>query len=255
METSRQTTNSWGLRGPEPDPDAPLRGIVLGDSFMQGMFVGDDETPPECLRHYLRDALKTRVSILNTGVLGYSTEQYYHSLMAFADRFQPQFVVVSVSCNDFGNLVDVVTRGEGDWPEANYWLEKIVHYCEAHEWRYVIVAAPHQPNMSGRRMSGYYPGGLANTLNVNSLMFLDPMDHFINAHLRERIDWDRDGARSRGRALFNDDIGDLHFSAAGAKVWAASVGQRLVPVLEAGPSSTARAGDIRRRRLREELAV
>ena len=28
---------------------APLRGIVLGDSFMQGMFIGDDETPPECL--------------------------------------------------------------------------------------------------------------------------------------------------------------------------------------------------------------
>jgi lysophospholipase L1-like esterase len=232
IETSRQTTNSWGLRGPEPDPNAPLRGIVLGDSFMQGVFVGDDETPPEYLRHYLQDALKTRVSILNTGVLGYSTEQYYHSLMAFADRFQPQFVVVSVSCNDFGNLVDVVTRGEGDWPEANYWLEKIVHYCEAHEWRYVIVAAPHQPNMSGTRMSGYYPGILANTLNVNSLMFLDPMDNFVNAHLRERTDWDRDGARPRGRALFNDDIGDLHFSAAGAKVWAASVGQRLVPVLE-----------------------
>ena len=31
VETSRQTTNSWGLRGPEPDRNAPLRGIVLGD--------------------------------------------------------------------------------------------------------------------------------------------------------------------------------------------------------------------------------
>ena len=47
---SRQTTNSWGLRGPEPDLDAPVRGIVLGDSFMQGMFIGDDDTPPECLQ-------------------------------------------------------------------------------------------------------------------------------------------------------------------------------------------------------------
>ncbi len=54
VETSRQTTNSWGLRGPEPELDAPLRGIVLGDSFMQGMFIGDDETPPECLRRYLQ---------------------------------------------------------------------------------------------------------------------------------------------------------------------------------------------------------
>jgi hypothetical protein len=31
-----QTTNSWGCRGPEPDPSATLRGLVLGDSFMQG---------------------------------------------------------------------------------------------------------------------------------------------------------------------------------------------------------------------------
>ena len=63
LDTSRQTTNSWGLRGPEPDPDAPLRGIVLGDSFMQGMFVGDDETPPECLRRYLLTHMKTKTRV------------------------------------------------------------------------------------------------------------------------------------------------------------------------------------------------
>ncbi len=56
LETSRQSTNSWGLRGPELDLTAPLRGIVLGDSFMQGMFLGDDETPPECLKRYLQAA-------------------------------------------------------------------------------------------------------------------------------------------------------------------------------------------------------
>jgi hypothetical protein len=32
--------------------------------------------------------------------------------------------------------------------------------------------------------------------------------------------------------LFNDDIGDLDFSPAGARVWAASVGDRLVPLIE-----------------------
>ena len=50
VEGSVQTTNSWGLRGPEPEPSAPLRGIVLGDSFMQGLFIGDEQTPPEYLR-------------------------------------------------------------------------------------------------------------------------------------------------------------------------------------------------------------
>ncbi len=105
VSESKQTTNSWGLRGPEPELDAPLRGIVLGDSFMQGMFIGDNETPPECLRRDLEKQLKTKVSILNTGHLGYSPEQYYYTLLAFADRFRPHFVVVSVCLNDFGNAV------------------------------------------------------------------------------------------------------------------------------------------------------
>ena len=87
VESSRQSTNSWGLRGPEPDLDAPVRGIVLGDSFMQGMFIGDDDTPPECLRRDLESRLKTKVSILNTGHLGYSPEQYYYSLVEYGDRF------------------------------------------------------------------------------------------------------------------------------------------------------------------------
>ena len=129
IESSRQTTNSWGLRGPEPEPDAPMRGIVLGDSYMQGMFIGDDETPPECLRRYLQEETKTRVSILNTGVMGYSPEQYYYSLLAFADRFRPQFVVVSVFANDGGGEIEAASRGTGDWNEAAYWLGQIVDFC------------------------------------------------------------------------------------------------------------------------------
>ena len=46
VDSSVQTINSWGLRGPEPDTTAPLRGIVLGDSYMQGLFVADDRPPP-----------------------------------------------------------------------------------------------------------------------------------------------------------------------------------------------------------------
>src|SRR5262249_39458242 len=122
VESSRQATNSWGLRGPEPDPHAPLRGIVLGDSYMQGLFIGAAGPPPECLRRYLQRELKTGISILNTGVMGYSPEQYYHSLTAFAGRFRPDFVVVSVFANDFGDLFEVPNKGLGDWEEGKHWL-------------------------------------------------------------------------------------------------------------------------------------
>ena len=80
---------------------------------MQGMFIGDGETPPDCLERYLQETLKTSVSILNTGVMGYAPEQYYYSLMAFADRFRPHFVVVSLFVNDFGNEIDAGKQGRG----------------------------------------------------------------------------------------------------------------------------------------------
>jgi lysophospholipase L1-like esterase len=232
LESSRQTTNSWGLRGPEPEARAPLRGIVLGDSYMQGMFIGDDETPPERLRRYLEREMAARVSILNAGVMGYSPEQYYYSLMEFAERFQPHFVVVSVFANDCGKVFDATGRGVGDWQEGKYWLEKIIQDCKSHGRQYIIVPAPFELNLLGKRKPGYYPGALVNLLNLDSPTYLDPMEDFLNAHLRERVGARREGRPAQGCLLFNDDIDDNHFSAAGADVWAESVGRRLVLLLD-----------------------
>jgi hypothetical protein len=232
VESSRETTNSWGLRGPEPDLEAPLRGIVLGDSYMQGMFIGDEVTPPECLRRYLEAHFKRKVSILNTGVLGYSPEQYYYSLLAYADRFRPQFVIVSICTNDFGDIHHVPSRGRGDWGEGKYWLDKITAFCKSREWPHLIVPVPYEPHMLGRRKAGYFPGTLSNILEVNSTMFIDPTDDFINAHLEQVIEGERLGRRPRGCLLFNVLLGDGHFSAIGSETWAASIGRRLVLLLE-----------------------
>ncbi len=232
LDRSRQKTNSWGLRGPEPEPDAPVRGIVLGDSYMQGMFIGDDETPPECLRRFLHRTLGTRVSVLNTGVMGYSPEQYYYSLVAFAGRFPPQFVVVSIFANDCGNEIDSTGRGEGDWKEGKYWLDRIVRYCRERQCPCLIVPAPYDGNLLGERKPANYPGAMVNSLELSSLMYLDPMDDFVNAHVRSLIERRRKCEPTEGCTLFNKDIDDNHFSPAGAEVWAESVGRRLVLLME-----------------------
>ncbi len=232
VETSRQTTNSWGLRGPEPDTKAELRGIILGDSFMQGMFIADQSTPPECLRRYLEAKTGKRVSLLNTGNLGYSPEQYYYALMKFVDRFPPDFVVTSVFTNDFGDVFDVPLQGKGDWEEGRYWLEKISQYCRSHDLVNMIVCLPFEPHMLSRRRAGYYPGLLSNALEINSLELLDPTDDFINAHLELVIEGQRKGKRPSGCPLFNFEIGDGHFSPAGSETWAAIVGKRLMLLLQ-----------------------
>ena len=110
---SVQTTNSWGCRGPEPDTTAPVRVIVLGDSMMQGPLVGDSETPPARLQAHLSQALGSPVSVLNTGHMGYSVEQYDQTLRAFGDRFRPHYVVISICGNDFGDRDDPANWVEG----------------------------------------------------------------------------------------------------------------------------------------------
>ena len=110
---------------------------------MQAMFNGDDDTPSVHLERSLRDACKTAVSILNTGHIGYSPEQYYYTLREYGERFHPQFLVVSVCPNDFGPGWDVL-RGKGDWyDEAEYWLDLIQQWCQSHGRVYLLVARAH----------------------------------------------------------------------------------------------------------------
>jgi GDSL-like Lipase/Acylhydrolase family len=231
VEESRQSTNSWGLRGPEPELDAPVRGIVLGDSFMQGLFVDEEHTPPECLRRELEARLKTRVSIVNAGVLGYSPEQYYYSLVAFADRFQPHFVVVSLFANDFGEASKVWTGG-GDWVEGKYWLDRIFSHIQARGWTCLFVPVPAGGRVLGNRKSGFYPGEISNVLRTSAVMFLNPSDAFVNAHLDTLTNAEELGERFSGSLLYNERIRDGHFSALGAQVWAEAVGRRLALLIE-----------------------
>ncbi len=231
VEESRQTTNSWGLRGPEPDLEAPLRVLILGDSFMQGLFIGDDNTPPECLKRFLETRLKTRTSVLNTGHLGYSPEQYYYSLLAFADRFEPHFVVVSMFANDFGDLYEA-EMGKGDWEEAKYWFEAIARHCESRNWPCLFVAAPVSDQLLGRRKAGNYPGKISNILDVSGPMFLNPIEAFVDKNLDVLLEGALRGQRPASSLLFNEQWNDGHFSARGSAVWASAVGERVVLVLE-----------------------
>jgi hypothetical protein len=227
---SVQSTNSWGLRGPEPEVNAPLRVMVLGDSFMQGLYIGDGDTPPERLRRYLCTELNEPVSVLNTGLMGYSPEQYYFSLVAFAERFQPHFIVTSYFANDFGTVGDV-TNGLGDWDEGKYWLDKIAAYCQTRNLPFLLVSVPLAEHMKGRRRTGNYPGMLVNTLEINSANLFNPLDRFVDANLSLVVAGLRNGQPPSGIPLFNEKHQDGHFSAIGSEVWAEAVGRRVVLLL------------------------
>ena len=229
VASSVQTTNSWGLRGPEPDTAAPLRGIILGDSYMQGLFVGDDQTPSECLKRHLSRDLKTRVEILNTGHLGYSPEQEYYTLKEYADRIRPRFVVLSLFANDFGDLFEVL-EGKGDWEEGKYWLGQIFQYCRTKQLICLTVPAPWVNQIEGPRKAGLYPGMVSNILESASVFYLDPIEDFANETLARTNQLRRENKPTSPNPLFNGAVGDGHFSALWLRPVGAGRGQATRPL-------------------------
>lgn len=224
-ETSRQTTNSWGLRGPEPNTGARLRGIVLGDSFMQGMFNDDEHTPPLDLERALAERTGQDVSILNTGHIGYAPEQYFHTLREYGPRFDPHFVVVSVCPNDLGDENDVLQGRSDDLDEAAYWLDRIAHWCRARSIPCLVVIVPIDRQVLSLRRPGYYPDPIVNRLTGNASNCLDPFEAFMDEHLRlRRLHPESDGSKS---LLYNGHINDNHFSPLGSRLWAEQVARRL----------------------------
>lgn len=223
LPESVQTTNSWGCRGPEPNPHAALRGLVLGDSFMQGLFVGDDQTPPAQLQRILGERTGRAVSILNTGHLGYSPEQYHAALMEYAERFPPHFVVLSVCGNDFG--------GE-DWTESTAWLELIWQFCRTREIPCLTVPVPDNLQVTANRRIARFQGRLAGLARVLSYEYLNPTEEFVEAHLRRVNAGLKEGRVERSSPLYNGHLDDGHFSPLGAEVWAQAVARRLALILE-----------------------
>ena len=228
---SSQTTNSWGCRGPEPDPSAPLRGVVLGDSNMQGLLVGDDETPPERLRLELEDRLHTRVSILNTGHLGYSPEQFYYSLVEYTDRFRPHFVVFSFCANDFGSVFNP-NANAFDLEEGKFWIDKIFGYCRTRGIEVIAAPVPHEAPLAGVRGEGNYPGKVSDILPIKSLWYCNPFDEFADEQARLNLEGLRRGEPAEPSPLFNGRFHDNHMSALGTALWGKVVGRRLALLLE-----------------------
>jgi hypothetical protein len=222
---SVQTTNSWGCRGPEPDLSAPVRILVLGDSMMQGALVGDSETPPARLQSHLASALAAPVSVLNTGHIGYSPEQYEQTLRAFGDRFRPHYVVISISGNDFGNTDD-----PANWAEGEYWIDRIADLCSNRGWEFLLVPAADEFSMLGPRNLDRFQGQLSRILKRGGANYVDPLESFTDALLRLKNDRLRRGEPTFDPLYNLHLMGDRHFSPLGSDLWARVVARRLLLV-------------------------
>lgn len=101
--------NSDGLRSPEPPPIGqglqPLV-VVVGDSFVFGLGVGEDRLLTSVLERLLQASFRN-ARVVNMAVSGYSTDQELLLFRELGGRYRPSVVVLMMCDNDFvGNLED-----------------------------------------------------------------------------------------------------------------------------------------------------
>ena len=96
---TRVAINKHGFRGPEVDyrkPDGTRYIVVLGDSFVWGFGVEQDEA----FTQLLDKSLQPRARVVNLGVSGYSTDQQLLLYRDWGRRYRPDAVVLVFANND-----------------------------------------------------------------------------------------------------------------------------------------------------------
>ncbi len=97
---TRVTTDAFGLRGHDADSRRPCRVMMLGDSFVFGHGVNDDETFSHLLQERLDVAFPGMYSVINAGVNGYDTIREGGLYQELADVFHPDLTLVNFVAND-----------------------------------------------------------------------------------------------------------------------------------------------------------
>jgi lysophospholipase L1-like esterase len=114
------TANSLGLRGPERSLDKPAgtrRIAVIGDSFIAGYGVADQEVLTVHLEQLLNAEFTPPTEVINVGRSGSSTVREYDLYRLVARRFSPEIVILAYFLgNDLREVVE-----EHDQDELREW--------------------------------------------------------------------------------------------------------------------------------------
>jgi lysophospholipase L1-like esterase len=114
------TINADGYRGEllPVEPAGELRVAMVGDSFVFGSLVDDDDTLPSQLEALLSERLGAgRVRVANLGVPGYQLGQLLALLEQRVARLEPDIVVLNLYVNDTIPAPETYAGGEHD-PDA-----------------------------------------------------------------------------------------------------------------------------------------
>jgi len=175
-------SNVLGLRGPEIAAKAPgeRRVLMLGDSFIWGMGVEDDETIPARIQQDLQ-AKGEKVSVGNAGMFGTSPREWGYTLERYLPSFQPDLVVATMYV---GN--DVLDLLQEPLSVVDGWLMTSGPAGLAREsWRFRMMVT----SVLWRRLEGLWQNSLE-TLAIRAIKPIGP-----GISMAEALFLDRDPSR------------------------------------------------------------
>lgn len=147
--SNRVRFNSHGLRGPEIGPrrKAVTRVLFLGDSFVEGKQVAEDDVLTAVLAEAAEDAGLT-LEVINAGVSGYGTAEELLLWEKLGKSLGPDIVILGFYPNDVRNNADrrafVLERGrpvrrrEPKLPKVR-WIYDLRKYLSSRSHLYILI--------------------------------------------------------------------------------------------------------------------
>lgn len=199
-------TNSWGFRGPELELEkrpGTRRIVGLGDSFMFGWGVNQDETYLVLLEEALNARGGPRFEVLNLAVPGYNTTMEVEAFATKGVAFEPDLVLIHFFLNDVGlpyfmqeprekpaerqglYLIDLARRAFGLAPRPEPALQALLpHDRVARQQRTEVQEAyRHMVGDEAYRLAMARLAGLAAELSIPVVVILlegdDPTDGLV----------------------------------------------------------------------------
>ena len=240
VDGSTQTTNSWGLRGPEPDIEGGMAGNRPGRLLHAGP-----------LRRRSRDAggMPEARSHGPAGRTGRDLEHgsprlFTRAILLLADRIRrafPAAVRRGQSLRQRLRRLSGSARGQGRLGGGKLLARPDPRLLFGSRISSALSCRPRGSTRSkGLKCPGITPARSPTCWRRRGPVYLDPIAEFANAQLEIVNNSRRLGLASPGNPLFNGRIGDGHFSARGCEIWAAAVGRRLALLIEKRDLASAR---------------
>lgn len=130
-------TNSQGLRSPEiplEKPAGEYRLLMVGDSFVEGVGVEQEQTLPSLLQSHAREAGAGALTVINGGLSGTGPARYGKVIFNVLPKYDADGVLITIYANDVHNTS---TNADPEWvypktPAKHWGITKVAHYLWPH---------------------------------------------------------------------------------------------------------------------------